>query len=343
MVVSMGGLIARWQSRQLFARFAVEKEGKLARTYLDDLLDQSLLPVMEQVVRRRLRNLPATQEGGDDLAERVRGRALAYLIPPLYGFRESRAIPPDLIDLATCVTKRALGEAIEESHTAPRRLRHRVLALLSADSNRFTVETDPLWGWRVGVAGASTKLTSGRWQELLRNPEGVAARVLPEGESAPLADRLAELLGWVGHLVVFEELLEVVWALVGDTSEAAAETGTAPSTMAEATEAHFLLSQLWRAVCSLPVRQRIIVLLGLTDARGGSLLECLSQLGVASEEELSQALEIGAKSYALLRRELPCNDTRIAELLKSTPEAVASLRHVARARLMTSLVLWGQQ
>lgn len=345
MIASIGELLARWQSRQLFARFSVEKEGKLARTYLDELLEQSLLPVIERVVRRRLSQIPATQEGDDDLAERVRNRALAYLIPQLYAFRESRAVPPDLLDLSTHLAKQAFSEAWEERHTERRRLRHRLLYIFHTHPDRFTLQQDPLWGWWISVPSATSKTNSARWQELQRTPLEVAQRVAPERDAqndAQLGPVLARLLSWLGHRVTLEELLEVTAELRGISFEATEEEPSAVGGPTEASEAYFLLRQLWIGVLALPVRQRIIVLLGLSDTNGASLLDCLSRLGVASEDELAQALEIGAKSYALLRRELPCDDSRIAELLKSTPEGIAALRHVARARLMSSLVLWGQ-
>ena len=73
------------------------------------------------------------------------------------------------------------------------------------------------------------------------------------------------------------------------------------------------------------------------------LIEQLNQqTGLLREDPLAQSLEIGPRSFPLLLRELPCDDSRLAELVKLTPDAVRQLRQSGQLRLRAQLDLWGQ-
>lgn len=323
-----------------------QKESKAARTHLENLLTRSLLPKIDSVLRRKLGALPLTNEE-DDTAERARGLAISALIPRLYDARERKDAPKDLLQLADDLAAQAFAEILDETHGERRRLRQKLLLILQTDTTRFFLEQDESGCWWMGHLTGTEKTDSTRWRHLQKSPATTIGQLAPSLDpryEGHLAELLTKLLTWVGHRVPLEGVLGVFATLMG-LSEDVSETATPPveSSLAQKIEAGFLLRQLWEAILTLPVRQRIILLLRLRNAEGASLLTCLTQQGIATEEQIAQALEIGTKSYALLARELPCDDLRIAELLKTTSESVGYLRHVARAKLLAGLSVWGER
>lgn len=324
----------------------VQKESKAAREQLELLLAQSLLPQIDRTLRRRLGAVPFAREE-DDTAERVRGLAISALIPRLYDARERKDPPKDPLQLATDLTVQAFTEILDETQTERRRLRQKLLLILQTDPTRFFLEQDESGSWWTGHLTGAEKTTSARWRQLVASPARTIEQVVPNIDpryEGHLVELLTKLLTWLGHRVLLEELVSVLAALMG-LLEKNNETPLPPvqSTVAEKIEAGVLLRLLWKTILTLPVRQRIILLLKLRRASGGSLLVCLTEQGIASEDEIAQALEIGTKSYLLLLRELPCDDLRIAELLKSTSENVSYLRHIARAKLLAELSVWGER
>ena len=324
----------------------VQKESKAAREHLEVLLNRSLLPRIDSVLRRKLGSLPFSP-GEDDTAERVRGLAISALIPRLYDARERKDPPTDLLQLASDLTAQAFMEILDETQTEHRRLRQKLLLILQADSIRFFLEQDESGCWWTGHLTGVERSDSPRWRQLQASPLRLAEQVAPNVDpryEGHLAELLTKILTWVGHRVLLEELV-CVFAVLTSLLEKGSETPPPPveSTVAEKIEAGVLLRQLWKAILTLPVRQRIILLLRLRRPGGGSLLPCLTEQGIATDDEIAAALEIGTKSYQLLLRELPCNDLRIAELLKTTSESVGYLRYVARAKLLAELSVWGER
>jgi hypothetical protein len=93
------------------------------------------------------------------------------------------------------------------------------------------------------------------------------------------------------------------------------------------------LEKLWIEVCSLPVLQRVALLLNLRDAQGGSVIEFIPYLGIASESEIAELVAMPCEQLAGLWNDLPLDDASIAQLLGVTRQQVINLRKTARERL----------
>ena len=95
-----------------------------------------------------------------------------------------------------------------------------------------------------------------------------------------------------------------------------------------------LLQLLWREICKLPRRQRVALLLNLRNPLGINVITLLPATGVATFEQIAQALEIPAAEFEQLWADLPLDDLRLAAYLGATRQQVINLRKTARERLL---------
>lgn len=322
-----------WQVQRLGARFVSEKEGKAARRHLETLQEKYLHSRLEHTLK---------EQGINDLV--LRESAQTALAQQLTLLREKQLPPPDLFALTEAVALQTATQHLNDLQPARRQLQLRVLSVLRSRADRFLLEKGPGGGLLAGIRDARSATTSARWRRVVAAPTvaGAAWKAGLNPVSKDFLVRLMErILRGVGHLVPVGALVSVMMALGGAPDEPPPAGGESLP-LAEKLEAEFLLRQLWEALQVLPVRQKVILLLGVQDNKGQSLLPLLMRHAIVGEEGLAQAMEIGARSFPVLLRELPCSDTRLAELLKITPETVRQQRQSGRLRLLSQLDLWGE-
>ena len=92
------------------------------------------------------------------------------------------------------------------------------------------------------------------------------------------------------------------------------------------------MERLWVEICALPMPHRKALLLNLNDGAGGDI-QLFVHLGVASVEQIANALEMIPMEFAALWNELPVDDTRIARELGISRQDVVNRRSAARKRL----------
>jgi hypothetical protein len=105
------------------------------------------------------------------------------------------------------------------------------------------------------------------------------------------------------------------------------------------TEQRQLLQLLWREICELPRRHRVALLLNLKSPHGVNVILLLPATGVATFEQISQALEIPPAEFEQMWADLPLDDLRIAAYLGASRQQVINLRKTARDRLLRSVRL----
>lgn len=101
-----------------------------------------------------------------------------------------------------------------------------------------------------------------------------------------------------------------------------------------AVEQRQLLQLLWREICELPRRHRVALLLNLKNPRGLNVIMLLPVTGVATFEQIAQALEITPSEFEQMWADLPLDDLRIASYLGASRQQVINLRKTARDRLL---------
>jgi hypothetical protein len=98
-------------------------------------------------------------------------------------------------------------------------------------------------------------------------------------------------------------------------------------------EQRLYLEQLWCEVGQLPVLQRVALLLNLRDALGGSAIFFIPHLGIATQMQIAEMIELSDNEFSKLWNDLPLDDSRIAEMWSLTRQQVINLRKTARERL----------
>jgi len=93
------------------------------------------------------------------------------------------------------------------------------------------------------------------------------------------------------------------------------------------------MERLWGEICELPIPHRKALLLNLNDGAGGDI-HLFVHLGVASVEQIANALEMRPIEFAKLWNELPLEDARIARELGIGRQDVVNRRSAARKRLV---------
>ena len=104
--------------------------------------------------------------------------------------------------------------------------------------------------------------------------------------------------------------------------------------LATVVEQRELLQLLWREICKLPRRQRVALLLHLKSPLGINVITLLPATGVATFEQIAEALEIPKAEFEQLWAGLPLDDLRLATYLGATRQQVINLRKTARERLL---------
>src|SRR5262249_28794033 len=105
------------------------------------------------------------------------------------------------------------------------------------------------------------------------------------------------------------------------------------ATVAEQVERRIFLKYVWSEIGKLPLRQRVALLLNLTDADGHSVIGLLPAIGIASLREIADSLGMPEEQLASIWNQLPIDDLTIASYLGGTRQQVINLRKTARERL----------
>jgi RNA polymerase sigma factor (sigma-70 family) len=160
---------------------------------------------------------------------------------------------------------------------------------------------------------------------------------------------LGELLNFIfqaaGGPLELDELVSVIarlWVLEdrpaesfdegeNPLSEQLASAQAGPETVAEYQE---LLRLLWHEICQLPRRQQIALLFNLRNPYGVNVITLFPATGVATFEQMAEALGIPAEQFEETWARLPMDDLSIAEYLGATRQQVINLRKNARDRLL---------
>jgi hypothetical protein len=106
------------------------------------------------------------------------------------------------------------------------------------------------------------------------------------------------------------------------------------TSLATIIERRELLQHLWGEICQLSRRQRVALLLHLKSPLGINVITLLPATGVATFEQIAEALEIPIAEFEQLWADLPLDDLRLAAYLGATRQQVINLRKTARERLL---------
>jgi hypothetical protein len=193
---------------------------------------------------------------------------------------------------------------------------------------------------RLGPSTPSQKLPEGL-------PESLLAKLsIKDPQPGPLTELVTCILERADGPVALDDLVSTVADVcdieghaaraekIEDVMEGRSLQLTDPQVdLATALEQRIHLERLWLEIRQLPLRHRAAILLNLRDAQGRGVITLLPVTRVATIRQIAEALEFSLEDFASVWKELPWDDTTIAQHLGLTRQQVINLRHSARVRL----------
>jgi DNA-directed RNA polymerase specialized sigma24 family protein len=325
--------------------------GEETDVFLSQLIAEHAEPVINGIIRYKLRH-NFNRIGAEAEAEDLRQEALAQLLVEIQKLRSDLETHPirDVRGLAATITYRLCARWMRRQFPRQHALRNRIQYLLTRqagfalwpddqDEMKKLIGGFAAWkGQRPAIGAAS----------LRRLPQDERLLELLGGGSAKLNEALATIFNHVGGPVEFDELVKTVAALLQITErrvesvdagspDTRVELADQEADVAWRVEKRIFLQRLWEELRQLPLQQRVALLLNLRDHKGRGCIALFPATGVATIDQLAEALEMSAEQLAEMWNELPLEDAKIAELLHQTRQQIINARQSARRRLARRL------
>lgn len=315
---------------------ALEEAAALAR-----LNSEEIEPIIRRGIGYKLRfyrpqrERPEFEEIYNDIQLRLLNRLRA-----LKQDRDQKQIV-NLRGYVARVTRNTCDEYLRHRYPLRRSLKDKVRHHLLSHSE-FTLWEDMDHNWLAGLSG---------WQKLERSTVGdLQERLRMEWQMVDvrrlqLHDLLTTIFEVTHAPLELDELTALVagfWGIEDHQAESLNADTDVPferqvgvdTNLAAITEQRQLLQRLWGEICQLPRRQRVALLLNLKNPHGINVITLLPATGIATFEQIAQALEIPPAEFEELWADLPLDDLHLAAYLGATRQQVINLRKTARERLL---------
>lgn len=333
------------ESDVLLLPFLQASDQSLAERLLAELIREHADPIIAKILKTKLRvSLNGSQgnQQNQDALE-IASDLRATLIADLRAVQDhpTQTSIKSFPDYVAIKTYSACADYFREKN--PRRWRLKNLLRYQLKQNsRFDLWKAEDNRWYAG-------LSESREATALSKPLPSSRTILELYPTKPAQDiSPAELFHTVfekvGHPIEFERLVALaaeVWSITDIPLESVdnpdRETEKEPAGGTPGVdlllEQRLYLAHLWVEVCRLPVLQRVALLLNLRDAQGGSAIFFIPHLGIASQKQIADLLDLPEQEFSTIWNELPLDDSRIAQMLSITRQQVINLRKTARERL----------
>ena len=318
---------------------------------LDRLITEHAAPLIQQIVRHKLRGYPAAQ--ARDEADDLQNDAIAELLDEL---RKRKKSPSENVirnfhGFTATLAYRTCHDSLRRLQPLRHSLKNSVRYALNAHPDLAWWEDESgeaACGFAVWQAAGRSLARNPALEKLLADPYLLKEPKAPGGERRKIIrpELLAAIFNFVGGPVELDDLVNVIAARYGlhegaESLDAVDAEGRSayerlPDPHADAGQAAVLrdyLRRVWEEICQLPAQQRLALLLNLKDEKGNCLTVMLPEANIASIRQIADILELPPGEFYQLWGNLPLEDARIAELLGLTRQQVINLRKAARQRL----------
>src|SRR5262245_30527553 len=321
--------------------------------FLSQLIAVHAEPVINRIIRYKLRH-NLNRSGAKAEAEDLRQEAIAQLLVELQKLRSDIKTHPirDVRGLAATITYRLCAGSMRRQFPQQHALRNRIQYLLTRQAGfaLWTDDNDEMKKLIAGFAAWKGQSPSIEAASLRRSPqyERLLESLGGGGSSTDLGEALATIFNHAGGPVDFDELVKTVAALLQiterkiesvdeDSDRTRVELADQEADVAWRVEKRIFLQRLWEELRQLPLQQRAALLLNLRDHKGRGCIALFPATGIASIDQLAEALEMREEQLAELWNDLPLEDSKIAELLQQTRQQIINARQSARRRLARRL------
>jgi DNA-directed RNA polymerase specialized sigma24 family protein len=325
--------------------------GEETDVFLSQLIAVHAEPVINGIIRYKLRH-NLNRSGAE--AEDLRQEAITQLLVELQKLRSNSETHPirDVRGLAATITYRLCARWMRRQFPRRHALRNQIQYLLTRQAG-FALWSDDNDEMQKLIGGFAA------WKGQRLSIDAASLRRLPQdeklleslgggGSSTDLREALATIFLHAGSPVEFDELVKTVAALLqiterriesadADSDDMRVELEDQEADVAWRVEKRIFLQRLWEELRQLPLQQRVALLLNLRDHKGRGCIALFPVTGIASIDQLAEAMEMSEERLAELWNDLPLEDSKIAELLQQTRQQVISARQSARRRLARRL------
>jgi len=295
-------------------------EGACERA-LEELVVARVRPLVSRILRRYRAGV-LSEHDVEDLMSAIDMRVVRRL-------RQLAATPSSPIavfdDYVATLTYNVVYDFLRSRYPERVRLKNRLRYLFTHDPAFALWETDQgtvcgIEEWRgrsatTDVAGVAMKM-------LARRRTGEAMRMLFERVDAPLL--LDDVVNIAAEALTVAEPAPVT---------ARDDHAHAPSTPESELIVQQELRSLWEGVQQLPPNQRTALLLNLRDGEGHNALGLVVILGIATVDDVADAIGIDVERLSQIWSDLPLDDLTIGGMVGVTRQQVVNLRKSARERL----------
>jgi len=325
-----GALVAR-TTRSLQTKFILDRPGHASLTSgracgIEQILNDDVYDRVEKVMAAQMRHTGLPDQERDD----IRSEILLKLMVRLDEIaRDSSAIAIEsLDDYVAVVAFNTVTDFGRRLHPLRTKLKGRVRYALTHE-RRFAIWETPQ-GWAAGLdswVGRGVGVFAGDPAFILH------------GSPETLRNTLLALFRAAGHPLFVDDVVTAVAEIEGIANEgaaafSAAATKTAARSVIDDLQTREDLQHVWAEVRTLPLRQRVALLLHARDSSGESATRLLPSTLTVSFADLAETLGMTTETLSALWDCLPLDDLSIASRLGLQRQQVINLRRSARDRLI---------
>lgn len=349
------------QSDPLLIPYLEATEEREAARLLEELFRRHAEPVINRVLGRNTRrhalNAGTRQSREAEDLEDIYAQTVSTVAARLCRQRQSPQESPiaSFAAYVSAVASNTRSSYLRKKYPLRTSLRNRICYLLNHTSGLARWERDGMWlcGFSLWRDQNRPVENSRRLRLLRENPRMFRQDALSGISVAhmPPADLAAALFQWIGHPIPLEDLVAAMAHLleVRDRIQSrqpdTPEEGESPEERLPDPKpgVHSLvyhrqfLRWLWTEVRTLPPRQCAALLLNLRDENQNGILFLLTELEIADQAQIADAMAMSAGTLQAMWDDLPLDDLTIAAILSVKRQQVINLRKSARDRLARRL------
>ncbi len=344
----MDGILSpQWDS--VLLPFLLTSDESEADNQLRHLLVDVAVPVIKPIVRSSIGrwDLQGRRNHESQDVEDVISETVVRVLDTLRGLRRSSAGPSisNFIHYVTIVAHHACDTYLRFKYPNRTRLA-RALRYAMNRSRHFATWREPNGRWVCGLAQWHNErgvVRPGWVNQAFMEPDRVIKWentgdidellwATFNGSQAPLViDDVVSLAAEI--LKVTDDPVSMADYLRSNHAGLAVEFDDPVDTAAQ----RLLLEHVWKWIVSLPLKQRISLLLAAKDETKTSIAVLLAEVRVASLEDIGGAVGISIDDFVLLLPKLPLSDAAIGKRLNVSRRKIKSSRLSGRRRLRRQL------
>jgi hypothetical protein len=302
-------------------------------------------PVVRNIVGYKFRVFfSESNRAQNDEAEDVLSETLVNLLSRLAELRANPQLEPirDFRSYVAVASYRACHEHLRRKYPQRFSLKNKLRYFLRHRPGFALWDTDE-GEWLAGLAQWQDKprAEARRLTQLQDNFAEFERQMLPGGTApnASMNDLLFGIFKWTECAIELDDLVGIV-AAAWKIRDQPARDEPRPSAnlqdrrgIDDEVSERALLGKLWSEIGKMSQRHCAALLLNLKDERSGSALELFLFTGVASFQQIAEAIGESEAGLAEIWNQLPLEDAKIAERLGLIRQQVINLRRTARLRL----------